>query len=120
MPKYRVKAGRTFGPGGTIKAGEEVELTEIEAAGFLDKLELVGLAVTPLVPGLRNDLDAVVPEELKIMPASLVEKVAAIKETYVPAVEDEPETFAINQPVEEKPLPAQAGKRKTTRKPKDK
>ena len=110
MPKYRVKAGRTFGPGGTIKAGEFVELTEIEAAGFLDKLELVGLAVTPLVPELQNELKAFVPEELKIMPASLEETVAAIKETYVPAAEEaEPGAFKINEP----PKP----KARTTRRP---
>lgn len=40
MPKYRVKPGFTHGAGNQYKAGDIVELTEEEAAGFLDKLEL--------------------------------------------------------------------------------
>lgn len=38
---YRVKDGYTFGKDKDKKAGDVVMLTEQEAAGFLDKLELV-------------------------------------------------------------------------------
>ena len=38
---YRVKAGQVWGPGNRYCEGDVVELTEYEAAGFLDKLELV-------------------------------------------------------------------------------
>jgi hypothetical protein len=41
MPIYRVRPGVTFGPAGCIPAGQTVTLTEYEAGGFLDKLELV-------------------------------------------------------------------------------
>jgi hypothetical protein len=37
--KYKVKPGMVFGHNPEYKAGEEVELTEKEAAGFLDILE---------------------------------------------------------------------------------
>ena len=40
MPTYVVKPGFTFGAGGRLGEGEFVELTEGEAAGFLDKLSL--------------------------------------------------------------------------------
>lgn len=40
--KYRVKAGYTHGINDQYKAGDVVELTETEAAPFLDKLEPVG------------------------------------------------------------------------------
>lgn len=36
---YRVKDGQTWGSNPELKAGETVELTEKEAAGFEDKLE---------------------------------------------------------------------------------
>jgi hypothetical protein len=41
MPKYRVKPGMRHGAGNQYGPGDEVELTEAEARGFLDKLELV-------------------------------------------------------------------------------
>jgi hypothetical protein len=41
MAKYRVKQGQQFGARKQHQAGAIVELTEQEAAGFLDKLELV-------------------------------------------------------------------------------
>jgi hypothetical protein len=37
---YKVKDGQTWGTNPELKAGETVELTEKEASGFLDKLEL--------------------------------------------------------------------------------
>lgn len=40
MPTYVVKPGFTFGAGGRYGEGELVELTLVEATGFLDKLEL--------------------------------------------------------------------------------
>ena len=41
MPQYRVRPGRTFGWKDDVGPGEVVELTEAEAAGFLDKLKLI-------------------------------------------------------------------------------
>ncbi len=41
MPIYRVKPGYTFGAQSQHKPGDVVELTKGEAAGFLDKLEIV-------------------------------------------------------------------------------
>jgi len=41
MPTYRVKPGHRFGVGKAKGPGDLVELTTVEAAGFLDKLELV-------------------------------------------------------------------------------
>ncbi len=38
---YRVKAGQTFGVQSDYGPGDRVQLTEREAAGLLDKLELV-------------------------------------------------------------------------------
>lgn len=40
MPTYRVKEGYRHGAGGKYGPGDLVQLTEVEAAGFLDKLEL--------------------------------------------------------------------------------
>jgi len=76
MPKYRVRSGKTFGPGGRFPAGTVLELTEAEARGFEDKLKLVaegtqiGLIndVLDQPIGLRNELGTEVPEELKILP----------------------------------------------------
>lgn len=51
---YRVKPGQRFGVGKRLGPGDTVQLTEAEAQGFLDKLELVpellqsgGLVVNP-------------------------------------------------------------------------
>jgi hypothetical protein len=44
---YRVKAGQTWGTNPELQAGDTVELTEKEAAGFEDKLEQVGLDHAP-------------------------------------------------------------------------
>lgn len=41
MTTYRVKFGYTFGGATLLPSGSLVELTEAEAAGFLDKLEPV-------------------------------------------------------------------------------
>ena len=76
MEKYRVKPGQTFGLARLI-AGSTVELTEEEAAGFLDKLELVegGMDApadeTPqpsLQASLKNDLGAEIDPSLKLIP----------------------------------------------------
>ena len=40
---YQVKAGQVWGPGDSHHEGDVVELTESEAEGFLDKLELVSV-----------------------------------------------------------------------------
>lgn len=42
MPIYQVRPGYTHGARRQYKAGDKVELTEQEAAGFLDKLVKVG------------------------------------------------------------------------------
>lgn len=42
MPTYKVKPGYKHGASNQYEAGDTVEMTEQEAAGFLDKLELVG------------------------------------------------------------------------------
>ncbi len=74
MPDYKVKPGKSFGPGGCYPAGTILELTKVEAEGFLDKLERV-TTVTPVPQpqpapvGLQNELGAHVPDELKILPA---------------------------------------------------
>lgn len=39
---YRVKQGQVWGTNPELQAGDTVELTEAEAAGFEDKLEEVG------------------------------------------------------------------------------
>lgn len=41
MAKYRVKPGYTYGAFGTFKEGDIVELLEVDAGPFLDKLEIV-------------------------------------------------------------------------------
>jgi hypothetical protein len=47
MAQYRVKPGFTFGWDDRHGAGAVVELTEAEARGFLDKLELVEAPAAP-------------------------------------------------------------------------
>jgi hypothetical protein len=47
---YKVKEGQTWGFDPELKAGETVELTEKEAAGFLDKLEEASAPSAPAVP----------------------------------------------------------------------
>jgi hypothetical protein len=76
MPKYRVRSGKTFGPGGRFPAGTVLELTEAEATPFKDKLARVtdnapvGLVneVLDQPIGLRNELGAEVPEDMKLLP----------------------------------------------------
>lgn len=51
---YRVKPGRVFGKHDEYKPGDEVELTEEEAQGFLDKLELVESAKSVAKPASRR------------------------------------------------------------------
>lgn len=46
MTAYRVKPGFTFGAQSQHKPGDVVELTKEEAAGFLDKLEIVESSVS--------------------------------------------------------------------------
>lgn len=59
MPTYKVKPGRTFGKNREYKAGDTVELTEKEAAGFADKLQLVteeGTQMAGPPPSVKPDL----------------------------------------------------------------
>jgi len=50
MPSYRVKPGYTHGVFNQYKAGDVVALTKEEAAGFLDKLVLIGESQPYTVP----------------------------------------------------------------------
>lgn len=45
MPEYRVREGKRHGGFGQYGPGDVVTLTEVEAAGFLDKLERVEAAL---------------------------------------------------------------------------
>lgn len=107
MPKYRVKTGKSFGPGGRYPAGTILELTEAEARGVEDKLERVEDTALPgstreIVPDepiqFRNDLGVEVPPDLKLM------------------LDEEPEEFHLEEKAEpeEKPAPKPKAARKTT------
>ncbi len=76
MPNYRVKTGKTFGPGGRYPAGTILELTEAEAKGFEDKLERAADTALPgstqeIVPDepvqFKNELNVEVPDDLKLL-----------------------------------------------------
>lgn len=54
---YRVRPGFTFGVGRAKQPGDVVELTDAEAEGFLDKLELVGEEKAP-PPGTVEEIKA--------------------------------------------------------------
>jgi hypothetical protein len=54
---YRVKEGQTWGTNPELQAGDTVELTEAEAAGFEDKLELAD-GSQPRPEGSRGQLPA--------------------------------------------------------------
>ncbi len=62
VKRYRVKPGHKFGVGKKHQAGDIVRLTEYEAQGFLDKLDLVEDEPQPMAlangvagdPGLEN------------------------------------------------------------------
>ena len=54
LQDYRVRAGMTFGKGKEHQPGDVVQLTEQEAEGFLDKLELVDA----VAPAMAQRLDA--------------------------------------------------------------
>jgi hypothetical protein len=97
MPKYRVRSGKTFGPGGRFPAGTVLELTEAEFRGFEDKLERVHKATLPgLVNevldqpiGLRNELGAEIPEDMKLLTQ---EEPPVSTETPEPDEEEPPAT----------------------------
>lgn len=59
---YKVKEGQTWGVNPELQAGDTVELTEKEAAGFLDKLEEVGASHTGSEP-IGNPQGAAVPKK---------------------------------------------------------
>jgi hypothetical protein len=60
---YRVKQGQVWGTNPELQAGDTVELTEAEAAGFEDKLEEVGIDGEPATPkGLPGQLPAGSPQ----------------------------------------------------------
>lgn len=63
---YRIRQGFTHGAGRSLQGGDTVEMTEREASGFLDKLELV------IEEMISNFIDAVtagpVIEPLPIQP----------------------------------------------------
>lgn len=101
MPNYRVRTGKTFGPGGRFPAGTILELTEAEAKGFEDKLERAADTALPgsmqeVVPDepvqFKNELSVEVPDDLKLMPKK------------------EEEIFLTEEELEEKPAPKAARK----------
>lgn len=53
VKQYRVRPGFHHGAQGQYGPGAVVELTEAEAAGFLDKLELVAPPASPETPELN-------------------------------------------------------------------
>jgi hypothetical protein len=55
---YRVKEGQTWGTNPELQAGDTVELTEAEAAGFEDKLEEVGVDASRQGDATRGQLPA--------------------------------------------------------------
>lgn len=61
MARYVVKPGFTHGARNQFKAGDVVELTEQEAAGFLDKLQRVGDS-TPTIVRPLNELQVTTDE----------------------------------------------------------
>jgi hypothetical protein len=84
MPKYRVKLGYTHGAFDQHKAGTILEYTEQEAAGFLDKLEPVGvvssggLVVSPAQESQEADA-------LRARLTELEAELAAVKQAEPPA-----------------------------------
>jgi hypothetical protein len=58
MARWRVKPGFTFGAFSQHRPGDIVEMTEAEAAGFLDKLEQVDEPRNTLgeIPGVGADI----------------------------------------------------------------
>lgn len=60
--KFRVKPGMEFGPGGIYKAGAIVELTALEANGFLDKLIPLNEAQ------FKNELKVAIDPSLQFFP----------------------------------------------------
>lgn len=101
MPKYRVKQGQKFGPGGRYPAGTILELSEREAKPFADKLERVEdtalagstRAVVPHEdPQFQNELGVEVPEDLKIMPGTVNDPDLDVED------KDEPEAEVPEEP----------------------
>lgn len=69
MPTYRVRPKFTHGAFNQYKAGDRVVLTEQEAAGFLDKLELVEEVAPGLTLASGGD-GLLLPSELAKLPKS--------------------------------------------------
>jgi len=110
MPQYKVKAGMYFGASRQYGPGAVVTLDAIAARRFLDKLELVpgteNVELPLQDPGLANDLEVQVPDEMKLMPGTMGEDTepAGIK-------------VDLGQAEVEKPaVPPPAPKSRTTRK----
>lgn len=55
MPEYRVREGKRHGGFGQYGPGDVVTLTEVEAAGFLDKLERVEAALPVPEPDIAHE-----------------------------------------------------------------
>lgn len=78
MAKYRVREGFTFGAFDQHKAGAMVELTELEAAGFLDKLESMGEAHSTMQAPEHTGAWASV-ESAETMPATKPAAIASVE-----------------------------------------
>lgn len=88
MAKYRVRPGYTFGAYGTFREGMIVELPELDAQPFLDKLELVPNEVpagpeAPEVPESVAEPEIDVPDvdvpEASVMPDEPVAEPAKVQ-----------------------------------------
>jgi len=68
MPKYRVKADRSFGSFSEYGPGDIVELTSIQAASFLDKLELADRTVEVVQSDPKAHLETMTLGQLMNLP----------------------------------------------------
>lgn len=86
MPRYRVKPGFRHGMGKRYGPGDTVEHTEAEAAGFLDKLELVEEAEPePAQPDTDAGDEQTETDGFDVSQATVDEVIAAVKDGRIAA-----------------------------------
>ncbi len=69
LKQYRVRSGRRFGFRNQFSAGDTILLTENEASGFLDKLELIESDEKPVIAYTTEEiLSGVTDEEPDVVP----------------------------------------------------
>lgn len=95
MPIYQVRPGMRFGANNQYSSGDKVKLSVEEAAGFLDKLELVEEAETTGEPGNdgnqpgADDLGQIVPWNGLDPKLVVMLEEAGITEAMVPTMTDD-------------------------------